>query len=81
MFKLTNKEYDEWLAYKKARREGHILMPDGIRIICEVNHFDPTEIGKAFLELLPKVAPPSPYYGDEEEMENLGIMQDNEPTV
>jgi len=33
-------------------------MPDTLRFICAVNDYDPTKIGRHFLEVLPKAGPP-----------------------
>ncbi len=60
MKQITNKEYKEWLAYKDEKAKGHILMPDMVRFICEANNFDPEEIGKHFLEVLPRICPHPP---------------------
>lgn len=40
--------------YRKITRDiaaGRILTPDGLRIICEANDFDPMRIGLHFLEM------------------------------
>lgn len=71
MKQITNKEYKEWLAYKEEKDKCHIMMPDTLRFICESCHYDPAEIGRYFLELLPTICPhpPCPEVVDPEDPE------------
>ena len=57
MKQITNKEYEEWLRYKEAKAKCHIMTPNTLRFICESCHYDATEIGRYFLELLPTIYP------------------------
>lgn len=57
MKQLTNKEYEEYRQLLRDRNNGRILTPDGLRFICQAYDYDAEQIGKHFLELLPKLAP------------------------
>lgn len=50
MKKITNKEYEEYQAYKRDLVKGRVLTSDGIRLIVEANNHNPTEIGKMILD-------------------------------
>lgn len=39
MKQITNKEYEEWQKYKAEKANGHILLPDTVRFICEANSY------------------------------------------
>ena len=39
MKQITNKEYEEWQKYKAEKANGHILLPDTVRFICEANGY------------------------------------------
>ena len=51
MKRITNKEYERYEQYKTDRLNGRILSPDGLRVICAANDFDPEKIGKHMLEV------------------------------
>jgi hypothetical protein len=55
---LTPKQYKDYQQLCEDRRNGRILTPDGLRLICEAYNYDPEEIGKHFLEVLPKIITP-----------------------
>lgn len=55
---LSKKQIADYRQLCKDRREGRILTPDGLRMICAANNYDPEAIGKHFLEVLPKICPP-----------------------
>ena len=55
MKKITNKEYKEFEQYKLSCIYGKVLTPDALRMICIANNYDPTEIGKYFLDVLGKM--------------------------
>ena len=55
MKQITNKEYEEWQKYKAEKAEGHVLLPDTVRFICEANEMDPEKIGIHMLEILAKL--------------------------
>lgn len=55
MKKITNKEYAEYDKYKTDLIHGRILTPDGLKIICEANDFDPAKIGLHFLQMYAKL--------------------------
>jgi hypothetical protein len=50
MKKITNKEYEEYQAYKMDVVKGRVLTLDGIRLIVEANNNDPMRIGKMVLD-------------------------------
>ncbi len=39
MKQITNKEYEEWQKCKAEKANGHILLPDTVRFICEANGY------------------------------------------
>ena len=49
---ITNKEYEEFKAYKNDVIHGRVLTSDGLRLICESNNYDPTAIGKQLIQSL-----------------------------
>ena len=55
MKQLSNKEYDEYVALKEAKRDGRLLSADTLRFICESYHYDAQQIGQHFLNLLPGI--------------------------
>ena len=52
MEKLSKKEIEDYRQLCRDRMSGRILTPDGLRFICEANHYDPEAIGKQMLEVL-----------------------------
>ncbi len=52
MKQITNKEYEEFQKYKMDKLYGRVLTPDGLRMICESENYDPEAIGKRMLEAL-----------------------------
>ena len=54
MYKLTNKQYEEYQRLCYARDHGQMLTPDGLRLICAGFDYDPEAIGKHILETLAK---------------------------
>jgi len=54
MYKLTNKQYEEYQRLCHARDHGQMLTPDGLRVICAGFDYDPEAIGKHMLETLAK---------------------------
>ena len=68
MKQITNKEYENYIKVKKAERDGILLKPDALRMICEAYHNDPEKIGRHFLEVLAKMRVKHPemfYVGDD----------------
>ncbi len=63
MKQISNNEYEEWLKYKEEKAKGHVLMPDTVRFICAANNYDPNNIGRYFLEILPQICPSGNLYG------------------
>ena len=55
MKQISNKEYEKYQQYQTDKLHGRILTPDGLRVVCEANGYDPEKIGKHFLEVLPQV--------------------------
>ena len=45
MHKLTNKQYEEYMKMIRDKEEGRLLTPDGLRMICSANKYDPEKIG------------------------------------
>lgn len=48
---LNKKEAQAYSTIIREITAGRILTPDGLRIICEANDFDPVRIGTHFLEV------------------------------
>ena len=59
--KLTKAQIEDYRKLCEARNNGRLMTPDGLRIICAGNDYDPEKIGRYFLELLPKICPEDPY--------------------
>lgn len=55
MKKITDEQYKEYVHIKSEIDKGRVLMPDTVRFICEAHNFNAEEIGKHFLEVLPKL--------------------------
>ena len=49
---ISKKELEDYRQLCKARDNGCILTPDGLRVICEGLNRDPEAIGKHLLEVL-----------------------------
>ena len=49
---ISKKELEDYRQLCKARDNGRILTPDGLRVICEGLNRDPEAIGKHLLEVL-----------------------------
>ena len=56
---ITQKQLKDYEQLRHDRDNGRLLTPEGLRFICEANKYDAEAIGKYFLELLPKLCPPS----------------------
>ena len=52
MHKLTNKQYEEYMKMIRDKEEGRLLTPDGLRMICSENKYDPEKIGLHMLAVL-----------------------------
>lgn len=52
MHKLTNKQYEEYMKMIRYKEEGRLLTPDGLRMICSANKYDPEKIGLHMLAVL-----------------------------
>lgn len=50
MKKITNKEYEEYQAYKMDVVKGRVLTTDALRLIIEANDHDPMRIGEMILD-------------------------------
>ena len=55
MKQITNKEYAKYEEYKRARANGEILTPDGLRFMCESEGWDAERIGKNLIDALVKI--------------------------
>ena len=55
MKQITNKDYEEFQKYKEDKLYGRVLTPDGLRLICAAENYDPEAIGKRMLEALAKI--------------------------
>ena len=62
MKKITNKEYAEYQDYKRAKANGRIITPDGLKLICQSYNNDPTEIGNHFLQTLHRIEQKSVFF-------------------
>lgn len=58
---ISKKEMEDYRQLCKAKNNGRILTPDGLRIICESLNRDPEAIGKHMLEVLARMQNPLPY--------------------
>lgn len=54
---LTQAQLADYNQLCHDRTYGRLLIPDGIRSICEANNFDTDAIGRHFLEVLPRICP------------------------
>ena len=52
MHKLTNKQYEAYMKMLRDKEEGRLLTPDGLRLICQANEYDPEKIGLHMLTVL-----------------------------
>lgn len=52
---ISKKQLQEYEHYKELERKGQLLTPEGLRMICNANDNNPTEIGKHILECLVRV--------------------------
>lgn len=52
MHELTNKQYEAYMKLLRDKEEGRLLTPDGLRLICASNEYDPEKIGLHMLMLL-----------------------------
>ena len=59
---ITKKQYEYYISLEKKLE--HAITADGIRFICEAYHGDAEQIGKHFIEVLPKISPPPSAYED-----------------
>ena len=55
MKNITNKQYQEFKQYQEDKLHGRILTPDGLKMICAANDYDPEKIGQHFLDMLAKL--------------------------
>lgn len=55
MKQITNKEYEKYMEYKTLRSSGQILMPAGLRFMCETEGWDAERIGKNLIDALRKI--------------------------
>ena len=51
---ITKKQLEDYNKLCEDRTYGRILTPDGLRMICEANNYDPKAIGKQMLETYAK---------------------------
>ena len=52
---ISKKELEDYRQLCKARDNGRILTPDGLRVICEGLNRDTEAIGKHMLEVLARM--------------------------
>ena len=52
---ISKKELEDYRQLCKARDNGRILTPDGLRVICEDLNRNPEAIGKHMLEVLARI--------------------------
>jgi hypothetical protein len=53
---MTQKQIEDYEKLCRARDNGQLLTPDGLRFICSAYNYDATAIGKHFLEVLPQIS-------------------------
>ena len=51
---ITKKQLEDYNKLCEDRTYGRILTPDGLRMICEANNYDPEAIGKQMLKTYAK---------------------------
>lgn len=51
---ITKRQLEEYEQLRHDRDNGRLLIPDGLRFICEANNLDPGAIGKHILEIYGK---------------------------
>lgn len=52
---ITRKQLEDYHKLCNDRIHGRLLTPEGLRLICEVNKYDPESIGKQLLETYAKL--------------------------
>jgi len=52
--RITDAEYRDYQRLKEAERSGQLLSTDALRMIIRAYDYDPTKIGKHFLEVYVK---------------------------
>ncbi len=52
MKQIKNSEYEEFQKYLHDKNNGRILMPDGLRFICQANDYDSEKSGRHMLEVM-----------------------------
>ncbi len=52
---ITKKQLEDYNRLYNDMIYGKILTPDGLRLICEANNYDPEAIGKQMLETYAKM--------------------------
>ena len=52
MKQITNREYQEFLKYKKRRDSGQLVTAELLRLIRRANNNNPEAIGKEILEIV-----------------------------
>ena len=52
---ITKKQLEDYNRLYNDLIYGKILTPDGLRLICEANNYDPEAIGKQMLETYAKM--------------------------
>lgn len=50
-YTITADQYAEYMELKQARRDGHLLSADTLRMIVHACEFDPEKVGRHFLEV------------------------------
>lgn len=52
---MTRGQLEMLREYQRLERQGRLLTPEGLRLICEANGMDPEKIGKHMLEVLARI--------------------------
>ena len=52
MHKLTNNQYEAYMKMLRDKEDGRLLTPDGLRMICSANEYNPEKIGLHMLMVL-----------------------------
>lgn len=55
MYKVKNKDFEEYKIYREEKNKGLIIDKDAIKIICKQYNDDPVKIGEYILKLKEKI--------------------------
>ncbi len=61
---ISKEDYKEYEKYKKDKRMGRLLNPEGLMFLAESVNHDPTRLGMIMLENIEKFKAEDPYLKD-----------------